>query len=102
MSESNWSAPSYIPLDVPTPARLYDYTLGGKENFAVDRKAAERLGAQFPEGLDIARENRLFLYRVVRFLPAMPPFGNFWTWVAGYPRRTTCTRSPSDSNRPPP
>lgn len=66
------SDPDRPPIDIatdrPSPARLYDYALGGKDNFAVDREAGLIGLAQFPEAMDIARENRLFLYRVVRYL----------------------------------
>ena len=57
-----------IMTDVPTPARMYDYSLGGKDNYAVDRAAVLEVNRRLPGGLDIARENRLFLYRAVRFL----------------------------------
>ncbi len=47
--------------------RLYDYMLGGKDNFAADREFAERLVANAPESRWIARENRTFLERAVQF-----------------------------------
>lgn len=52
----------------PSPARLYNYYLGGKDNFAVDREAAESILKVMPEGRQVARENRAFLRRVVRHL----------------------------------
>ncbi|WP_433179849.1 SAM-dependent methyltransferase [Actinoallomurus sp. CA-150999] len=54
--------------DRPTPARMYDYYLGGKDNFAVDRDAAEQVLTAAPEVRVLARENRAFLGRAVRFL----------------------------------
>ncbi|MCT9935091.1 SAM-dependent methyltransferase [Planotetraspora sp. A-T 1434] len=54
--------------NTPSVARLYDYYLGGKDNFAADREAAERLLAVAPEVRLAARENRAFLGRAVRFL----------------------------------
>ena len=51
-------------------ARIYDYWLGGKDNFAADREAAEQVIAFAPEVPRLARENRKFLGRVVRFLAA--------------------------------
>ena len=51
-------------------ARIYDYWLGGKDNFAADRQAAEQIIAYAPEIPRLARENREFLGRVVRFLTA--------------------------------
>jgi hypothetical protein len=52
----------------PSPARLYDYALGGKDNWAIDRETTLAILDRYPEGLDAPRQNRLFLYRVVRFL----------------------------------
>ena len=49
-------------------ARVYDYWLGGKDNFAADREAAERALAANPGIAADARANRLFLARGVRFL----------------------------------
>jgi O-methyltransferase involved in polyketide biosynthesis len=51
-------------------ARIYDYWLGGKDNFAADREAAEQVIGYAPEVPRLARENRRFLGRVVRFLAA--------------------------------
>ena len=47
---------------------MYDYWLGGKDNFAADREAAERLAAAIPQLPWFARQNRDFLQRAVRFL----------------------------------
>lgn len=41
--------PQGIDPSVPSPARLYDYFLGGKNNYAADREGAEKLLAVFPE-----------------------------------------------------
>ena len=49
-------------------ARVYDYWLGGKDNFAADRDAAEEAIAASPGIVADARANRAFLARVVRFL----------------------------------
>ncbi|MEO3755362.1 SAM-dependent methyltransferase [Streptomyces sp. B6B3] len=49
----------------PHPARIYDYLLGGEDNYEVDREAAERL-AQLPDALASIRENRDFLRRATR------------------------------------
>jgi hypothetical protein len=54
--------------DRPHPARVYDYLLGGKDNFAADRAAAEKGLAANPDSRIPPRENRLFLGRVTRFL----------------------------------
>ena len=54
-------------LDPATPnvARVYDYMLGGKENYAADRELAGRLLAAFPQSPWIARQNREFVRRAV-------------------------------------
>jgi SAM-dependent methyltransferase len=54
--------------DVPHPARMYDYYLGGKDNFPADREAAENALAANPEFRSTARANRGFLQRAVRFV----------------------------------
>jgi hypothetical protein len=54
--------------DRPHPARVYDYLLGGKDNFAADREAAQKGLQANPDSRIPPRENRLFLRRAVRFL----------------------------------
>jgi S-adenosyl methyltransferase len=48
-------------------ARVYDVMLGGKDNFAVDRELAEQLMVNAPNSAWIARQNRAFLGRAVRY-----------------------------------
>jgi hypothetical protein len=55
---------------VPNVARIYDYLLGGKDNFAADRAAAAKIAEAAPEVVRRVRENREFLGRAVRFLAA--------------------------------
>lgn len=57
-----------VRTDIPHPARVYNYLLGGKDHFAADRNAAEMSLAVMPEVRDSARGNRLFLARAVAFL----------------------------------
>jgi hypothetical protein len=45
----------------PSIARVYDYLLNGKDNFAADREVAEKLLAVVPFSGDVMRENRYFL-----------------------------------------
>ncbi|HUN31078.1 MAG TPA: SAM-dependent methyltransferase [Trebonia sp.] len=52
--------------NVPSPARMYDYYLGGKDNYASDRRAAEEIYSQIPDLPVIARDNRAFLQRAVK------------------------------------
>src|SRR3984957_11381309 len=56
-----------IDTSVPNVARMYDYWLGGKDNFAADREAADRSTAAVPQLPWMAQENRRFLGRAVRF-----------------------------------
>jgi hypothetical protein len=57
-----------IDVTVPSVARIYDYVLGGKDNFAVDRELAEQILRQAPEARAAAQANRRLLGRVVKFL----------------------------------
>jgi O-methyltransferase involved in polyketide biosynthesis len=57
-----------IDSTVPHSARIWNYWLGGKDNYAVDRMAGEQTIAVLPEIVDIARASRAFLMRVVRYL----------------------------------
>jgi hypothetical protein len=57
-----------VHLHHPSVARVYDFLLGGSANWAVDRTFGLRLLDQFPELRDIARANRQFANRVVRYL----------------------------------
>jgi len=52
----------------PSSARIYDALLGGNHNFAADRQAADEVIAVLPQVCDIARANRAFLGRAVRYL----------------------------------
>ena len=53
---------------MPHSARIWNYWLGGKDNYAVDRAAGDQFSAIYPGIVDIARADRAFLGRVVRFL----------------------------------
>jgi O-methyltransferase involved in polyketide biosynthesis len=59
--------PTELNTNVAHPARLYDYWLGGKDNFAVDRELAEKILAAQPGSLESVRANREFLKRAVRY-----------------------------------
>jgi hypothetical protein len=60
-------APAGLDTTVPNVARIYDYLLGGKDNFAADRAAAAQLLAVIPDVAAIAADNRAFLGRAVRY-----------------------------------
>ncbi|MFB7619948.1 SAM-dependent methyltransferase [Kitasatospora sp. NPDC056181] len=59
-----------LQTDRPHPARIYDYWLGGKDNFPPDRVAAEHAVSAAPDIPQAARENREFLRRAVRLCVA--------------------------------
>ena len=61
-------APPGVDTATPTPARLYDYFLGGTNNFEADRALAERIRALVPEISDSAWANRAFHQRAARWM----------------------------------
>jgi SAM-dependent methyltransferase len=70
---------------VPNPARMYDYYLGGKDNFQADRDAADEVLAVVPEARALSVENRAFLRRAVRFLAGEAGVRQFIDLGAGLP-----------------
>jgi hypothetical protein len=64
--EEDWRI-SFRP-DIPSSARIYDYFLGGKDNFPADRAAAEEIAQLLPGIRTAARWNRAFVSRAVRYL----------------------------------
>jgi len=56
--------------DRPHVARMYDYYLDGKDNYPADRAAVEAVEKSMPVVRQLARENRAFLRRAVRFMTA--------------------------------
>jgi len=59
-----------VGTDVAHPARMYDYYLGGKDNFEADRVAAEKAMSVIPDAQKVAMTNREFLVRAVRTMAA--------------------------------
>ncbi|WP_030570216.1 SAM-dependent methyltransferase [Streptomyces aureocirculatus] len=69
MTDSGFdSAPIDIDTSVPHSARIYDYLLDGKDNYAADRKAADEITALFPDVRAAAWANREYMQRAARFL----------------------------------
>jgi hypothetical protein len=66
-------------------ARVYDYWLGGKDNFAADRAAGDQAIAAFPAIPLSARSNRAYLARVVRFLAGEAGIRQFLDVGTGIP-----------------
>ena len=69
----------------PSPARIYDYWLGGSNNFAVDRDVAERAAAEMPTLRAAIWANRAFLRRAVRYLVEEEGVDQFLDLGSGVP-----------------
>jgi S-adenosyl methyltransferase len=83
--------PAEIDTSIAHVALVYDYLLGGKANFKVDRDAAERAYAAWPGGLDgvraDARAHRALLGRVVRYLVRGAGIRQFLDIGTGIPKQ---------------
>lgn len=77
--------PTPIEVNTPNVARIYDYFLGGKDNFEADRDAAEKVIALMPGSRAGARVNRAFLVRAVRYLVEEAGIRQFLDLGAGLP-----------------
>jgi SAM-dependent methyltransferase len=71
----------------PNIARMFDYYLGGKDNFAADREAAEHVMRIMPGAAQSARESRRFLRRAVSFLAGEEGITQFLDIGVGLPTR---------------
>jgi hypothetical protein len=74
-----------VDTTVANQARIYDYWLGGKDNFAVDREAAEQAIAAYPAILRGVRAQRAFLARVVHYLAEQAGIRQFLDIGTGIP-----------------
>ena len=83
--------PAEIDTSVAHAARVYDYLLGGRANFKVDREVAERVYAAFPGGIDgvraDVRAHRAALGRVVRYLVRDAGITQFLDIGTGIPKQ---------------
>ena len=84
------------PFDVSVAhvARVYDYWLGGTDNFPADRAAGDQAIAAYPDIVLSVRANRAFLARAVGYLVTEAGIRQFLDIGTGIPPRTTPTRSP--------
>jgi hypothetical protein len=78
-------APSGIDTTKANVARVYDYHLGGKDNFAVDREVAEETLRLVPEANLVGRANRDFLRRAVRYMVIHAGISQFVDIGSGLP-----------------
>lgn len=74
-----------LDLSKPSVARMYDFLLGGTDNYQVDRDACEELLRLAPSTRELARVNRAFLVRAVRYLAAEHGVRRFLDHGSGLP-----------------
>jgi hypothetical protein len=74
-----------VDASVPNSARIWNYWLGGKDNYPVDREAGEQFRAIFPEIVEVARSTRAFLNRAVRYLAGEAEIRQFLDIGTGLP-----------------
>ncbi len=74
-----------IDTTVSHSARIWDYWLGGKDNYQVDREVGDRIEEMLPDIVRQAREDRLFLGRVVRYLAGEAGIRQFLDIGTGLP-----------------
>ncbi len=79
--------PTEINTSVASPARIYDYWLGGKDNFPADQEAAEQVIEVFPGIIPGVRANRAFLGRAVRYLAGEAGIRQFLDIGTGLPTK---------------
>lgn len=90
--------PTEIDTSRPHPARIYDYFLGGKDNFAADRETAAKALEGWPTIRAAARENRAFLGRAVRYLAAEAGVTQFLDIGSGLPSKGNVHEIAQDVN----
>lgn len=87
--ESRYPSPTTVPAGVDltraSVARVYDAALGGKDNYPIDREVLEQVSEVAPEVNDLARSNRGFLTRAVRFLADQAGIKQFLDCGSGLP-----------------
>ncbi|NUP47961.1 MAG: hypothetical protein HOW97_11705 [Catenulispora sp.] len=84
VAELALSLPDVDPTQ-PAPARIYDFWLGGSQNFEADREAGRRAAAAMPTLVAAIRANRAFLGRVVRHLAGTAGITQFLDLGSGVP-----------------
>jgi hypothetical protein len=82
---------SGIDTSKPHSARVWNYWLGGKDNYAADRAAGDAVLAAVPVIVDTARQSRQFLRRAVTVLVTEHGIGQFLDIGTGLP---TCEQHP--------
>jgi SAM-dependent methyltransferase len=78
-------APPEIDARVPHSARIWNYWLGGKDNYPVDREAGDQFAMAFPGIVDVTRASRAFLTRAVTYLAGEAGIRQFLDIGTGLP-----------------
>jgi S-adenosyl methyltransferase len=76
---------SKIQFDVPHAARIWNYWMGGKDNYPVDRAAGDAVAEVYPDIVTMALQSRQFLIRAVRFLAGEAGIRQFLDIGTGLP-----------------
>jgi hypothetical protein len=96
---SRESAPPGVDITRPSIARVYDYMIGGKDNFAVDRAAAEAAKRITPDGPEAGRSCRAFLRRAVTYLATEAGIDQFLDIGSGLPTQGNVHEVAQAANR---
>ena len=84
-SSGQQTEPPEIDASVPNSARIWNYWLGGKDHYPVDRRAGDAYRSIYPEIVDVARASRQFLGRAVRYLAGEAQVRQFLDIGTGLP-----------------
>ena len=85
MADGTGSVPDQLDTSVPQTARIWNYWLGGKDNFAVDREVGDQIRQAFPQIVDNARASRAFLVRSVSYVTGEAGIRQFLDLGTGLP-----------------
>jgi hypothetical protein len=85
MADETRPLANQIQTSRPSVARMYDYYLGGKDNYVVDRTAADQMMSAVPESKQMVQANRAFLVRAVHYLAAEMGIRQFLDIGSGLP-----------------
>jgi hypothetical protein len=76
---------SSIDFDTPHAARVWNYWMGGRDNYAADRAAGDAVAEVYPDIVTMARQSRRYLVRTVRFLAGQAGIRQFLDIGTGLP-----------------
>ena len=82
---SNYQPPPGVDTSVSRSARVWNYWLGGKDNYPVDHEAGDQFAEILPSIVDVARASRAFLIRAVRYLAGEAGIRQFLDVGTGLP-----------------